>query len=106
MIMKTREKINFLIFNLLLGLFLTLLITTPSIFFISDHLIGYPHDGFEYIYKFWWFKKAIFDLGISPAKTILLNYPVYDQNLTIISSPVLPVISFILFFPEFEHDRL
>ncbi len=98
MTMKTREKINFFLFNLLLGIFLTILITTPSIFFISDHLIGYPHDGFEYIYKFWWFKKAIFDLGISPAKTMLLNYPVYDQNLTIISSPVLPVISFIFSF--------
>jgi len=98
MIMKTSEKLNFLLFNLLLGSFLTILITTPSIFFISDHLVGYPHDGFEYIYKFWWFKKAIFDLGISPSNTILLNYPVYDQNLTILSSPILPVISFILSF--------
>jgi hypothetical protein len=96
--MKTREKTNFLLFNLLLSFFLTILITTPSIFFISDHIIGYPHDGFEYIYKFWWFKKAIFDLGISPTNTILLNYPVYDQNLTIISSPILPVISFTLSF--------
>ena len=91
--MKTREKINFFLFNLLLGIFLTILITTPSIFFLSDHLIGYPHDGFEYIYKFWWFKKAIFDFGGSPANTILMNYPVTDQNLTIITSPVLPFLS-------------
>lgn len=96
--MKTKQLIIFLLFNLSLGFFLASLVTTPSIFFISNHLLGYPHDGFEYVYKFWWFKKAIFDFGISPANTVLLNYPVYDQNLTIISSPVLPLISIILSF--------
>lgn len=96
--MEKSEKINFFIFNLGMGLFITILLTTPSIFFLSNHLIGYPHDGFEYIYKFWWFKKAIFDFGASPSHTLLLNYPVVDQNLTINTSPVLPILSLIFSF--------
>ena len=104
--MEKNEKINFFIFNLGLGLFITILLTTPGVFFLSNHLIGYPHDGFEYIYKFWWFKRAIFDFGVSPSHTLLLNYPIVDQNLTIISSPVLPLLSLIFSFLKLKPVRL
>ena len=91
--MRHRESILYFGFSFILGLLLAILITAPSTILFKDYLIGYPHDGFEYIYKFWWFQKALFELGSSPAYTKFLNYPYIEYNLTIAAAPVLPLIA-------------
>ena len=41
----------------------------------SSAVLGPPGDNFEYLYKLWWFKRALFDLQTSPFFTADVFYP-------------------------------
>ena len=45
---------------------LGVLMTWPIITRLSTSVPGPPGDNFEYVYKLWWFKTALFDRGTSP----------------------------------------
>ena len=47
-------------------LMLTLVMTYPLVAHLTDGVLGAPGDNYEYLYKLWWFKHALFDLGVSP----------------------------------------
>lgn len=56
-------------------LLLTLIMTYPLVAHFTDGVLGAPGDNFEYLYKLWWFKHAVFDLGISPFFNADVFYP-------------------------------
>jgi len=54
---------------------LALLMTYPLIVHFAQGVLGPPGDNLEYLYKLWWFKHALFDLGVSPFFTADVFYP-------------------------------
>ncbi|MEA3351623.1 MAG: hypothetical protein U9Q82_13465, partial [Chloroflexota bacterium] len=89
----SREDFFYFLFDLILGLLFTALLTAPALKFFKTHILGYPHDGFEYIWKMWWFRKAWFELGISPSKLAYVNYPYGGYNPHIVASPFVNVLA-------------
>jgi hypothetical protein len=62
-----------------LGLFvvLSLVLTYPLVKDLGSRILGAPApgDNFEYLYKVWWFKHALFDLRVSPFFNADMFYP-------------------------------
>ena len=60
-----------------LGLYLalTLGLTYPLITNFSTHVPGTNVDEYTFLWNIWWFKHAIFDLGIDPFTTTFTFYP-------------------------------
>ena len=56
-------------------LILALVMTYPLAAHFTHGVLGPPGDNFEYLYKLWWFKRALFDLGVSPFFTPDVFYP-------------------------------
>ncbi len=54
---------------------LALLATFPLVGHLATGVLGPPGDNFEYLYKLWWFKRALFDLRVSPFFTADVFYP-------------------------------
>jgi hypothetical protein len=54
---------------------LALIMTYPLVANLTRGVLGPPGDNFEYLYKLWWFKRALFDLGVSPFFTADVFYP-------------------------------
>lgn len=54
---------------------LALAMTYPLAAHFTDGVLGPPGDNFEYLYKLWWFKHALFDLGVSPFYNAQVFYP-------------------------------
>jgi hypothetical protein len=65
------KHIGILFFCLALAIVMTL----PLAAHLSDGVLGPPGDNFEYLYKLWWFKHALFDRGISPFLNPDVFYP-------------------------------
>lgn len=68
----------------ILGLFavLSTVMTYPMVFHIMEAIPGPPADNFEVLYRIWWFKHSLFDLGISPFFNSDVFYPFgYDLSL-------------------------
>ena len=61
--------------TLFLYLVLALVMTYPLAAHFTDGVLGPPGDNFEYLYKLWWFKHALFDLGVSPFYNAQVFYP-------------------------------
>lgn len=64
---------------ILLFLVLSVVLTFPLILHFSDHVPGtttWAMDEYGYVWNNWWFKHAVFDLGISPFHTDYIFYPV------------------------------
>jgi hypothetical protein len=80
-------------FNLGLGVIFTVLLTFPAVLYLQSHIMGYPHDGFEYIWKQWWTRKALIELNVSPSSLAYVNYPFVGQNPHIIASPLLNLLA-------------
>jgi len=71
----------------LLGLFavLSAILTYPLAKDLGSRILGppAPGDNFEYLYKVWWFKHALFDLHVSPFFNADMFYPFgYDVVLS------------------------
>jgi hypothetical protein len=49
--------------------------TLPLAAHLRDGVLGPPGDNFEYLYKLWWFKHALFDQGVSPFFNPGVFYP-------------------------------
>jgi hypothetical protein len=60
-----------------LGLYLalTLGLTYPLIANFSTHVPGTNVDEYTFLWNIWWFKHALFDLGIDPFTTTVTFYP-------------------------------
>lgn len=88
--------VSFFIFNLTLAFLFTLLLTAPAYLFFSDHIIGYPHDGFEYIWKMWWYQLVYLGEsgGVSLISTQFLDYPYSFTNPAISAVPVINCLAF------------
>ena len=69
------EKVVVGLMALLLALLVVALMTTPTVFFLDKALAGYPHDGFEHFWKFWWTYRAIAVEHTDLANTYLVNHP-------------------------------
>src|SRR5512136_614214 len=56
---------------------LSVLMTYPLAKDLGSRILGppAPGDNFEYLYKVWWFKYALFDLGVSPFHDPSQFYP-------------------------------
>jgi len=70
-----------------LGLFITLsiVLTHPLAWNLGSRILGAPApgDNFEYLYKTWWFKHALFDLHVSPFFNATMFHPFgYDVALS------------------------
>jgi hypothetical protein len=56
---------------------LSILMTYPLVKNLGSQVLGppAPGDNFEYVHKVWWFKHALFDLGVSPFHDPSMFYP-------------------------------
>ncbi len=69
------QRIRNNILILLLFVLLSLAMTYPLILNIKTHVPGVPGDNFAYLWKVWWFKKAIVDLHRNPLFAPHILYP-------------------------------
>ncbi len=69
--MSGAKHIGILFFCLALALGMTM----PLAAHLSDGVLGPPGDNFEYLYKLWWFKHALFERGVSPFFNPDVFYP-------------------------------
>jgi hypothetical protein len=87
-----------------LGLLLVLsgIMTYPLVTVLGSRVLGFPADNFEYLYKTWWFKHAVFDLRISPFFDPSIFYPFgYNTALTELTlSNIVPALPLTLAFGE------
>lgn len=70
-------KRHFLI--LLFYLVIALVMTWPLVQNFSDHVPGsetWAFDEYTFVWNFWWFKHAVFDLGVNPLHTNFIFYPI------------------------------
>jgi len=71
-----RSLFPFLLFVAVLGTLLTVVFTTPVLYFVSERLAGFhDSDASGQLWAMWWFSKALFDLRQSPAQVSWLSYP-------------------------------
>ena len=57
---------------------LTIIVTWPLVMQLETSLAQNPHwsrDAYQSAYEIWWFKKALLDLGESPANLSWIYYP-------------------------------
>lgn len=54
---------------------LTLIMTYPLIFKITNYVPGAGWDEFSHLHYFWWWKHALIELGTNPYYTEYLHYP-------------------------------
>ncbi|MCB0253737.1 MAG: glycosyltransferase family 39 protein [Anaerolineae bacterium] len=54
---------------------LTALLTYPLAWNLNSAIIGGPGDNFQFIWDFWWVKKAVLELHTNPYVTDMLYYP-------------------------------
>ena len=87
------EVAGLFLFNLGLGLCFTVLLTAPAVRFFDTHVFGYPHDGFEYMWRMWWTRKALLDLHVTPAQMSYINYPYLDYNPHLVASPLISLLA-------------
>jgi len=69
--MSGAKQIGILFFCLALAVGMTL----PLAAHLSSGVLGPPGDNFEYLYKLWWFKHALFERGVSPFFNPDVFYP-------------------------------
>ena len=58
-------------------LVLSVVLTYPLVRILGSGILGAPApgDNFEYLYKVWWFKRALFDLQVSPFFNARMFHP-------------------------------
>ena len=89
---------------------LSVVLTYPLVRHLGTRILGAPApgDNFEYLYKVWWFKHALFDLHVSPFFNSDMFYPFgYNVALseTTVSNTIL-ALPLTLFFGEVESYNL
>lgn len=89
-----------------LGVFLGLsvILTYPLVKDLGCRILGAPApgDNFEYLYKVWWFKHALFDLHVSPFFNPSMFYP-FGYNVVLSETTVsnlIPALPLTLCFGE------
>ncbi len=53
----------------------TLIITYPVVFMLTQGVPGGPMDVHEKMWLMWWYKKALINLQVSPARLVFFYYP-------------------------------
>jgi hypothetical protein len=81
---------------------LSVILTYPLVKDLGSRVLGWPGDNFEYLYKIWWFKHALFDLKVTPLVDPSIFYPFgYDLALTELTlSNVIPALPLVILFGE------
>lgn len=96
------------IFVLLFFALLTLFITYPVPFHLMGRLAGVEgEDALQHVWIAWWTKKALVDLGISPAQASLLYHPdgAYNPMLWVTPYPQVAALpALLLFGPAAGHN--
>jgi len=88
------KAITAFVFDLCMGLLFTILLTAPAVRFLDTHVVGYPLDGFEYVWKMWWMRRSLLDLHISPARLAYVDYPyTAGSNPHLLASPLLGLLA-------------
>jgi hypothetical protein len=91
--LSSRKRLVAFAFDLGLGIALTVLLTAPAVLLLDTHILGYPHDGFAYIWKMWWTRKALFALHVSPADMSYVNFPYAGFNPHLVASPLINLLA-------------
>ncbi len=60
----------------LLFALLSVIMTWPLVAHLGRAVLGPPGDNLEYLWKMWWFKHSLLDLGVSPFFNPDIFYPV------------------------------
>lgn len=58
---------------------LAIVLTYPLVFQMSDYIPGsitWGFDEYTFLWNFWWFKHALFDLGVNPMQSDYIFYPI------------------------------
>lgn len=81
---------------------LSIILTYPLVKDLGSRVLGWPGDNFEYLYKLWWFKDALFDLKVTPLVDPSIFYPFgYDLALTELTlSNVILALPLVILFGE------
>lgn len=79
---------NKFLFIFLLYFILSILHSYPLIFHISDHVISFGGDTWQYVWNLWWMKKALLDLNTSIFFTPYLSYP---YGVSLINDVMMPI---------------
>ncbi len=83
---------------------LSVVLTYPLARDLDSRILGSPApgDNFEYLYKVWWFKHALFDLHVSPFFNAGMFYP-FGYPVTLSETTVantIPALPLTLLFGE------
>ena len=89
---------------------LSAILTYPLVEGLGSKILGAPApgDNFEYLYKVWWFKHALFDLHVSPFFNANMFYP-YGYNVALSETTIsntIPALPLTLFFGEITAFNL
>jgi hypothetical protein len=84
---------RFFLFNLALGICFTILLTAPGIQFLGTRILGYPHDGFAYTWKMWWWHESLPESHLGPADMSYVNYPYPGYNPHLLASPLINLLA-------------
>jgi hypothetical protein len=92
---KRYEWGKLIIFVVILAIPLTLLTTTPTIFFMKGYLPGgiVGEDAVEHLYVMWWYYESLVGAGQNPANLTLLAYPTGFYNPYITAAPLVRVMA-------------
>lgn len=91
----------------------TLVMTLPLALQFTDHVPGsetWAFDEYTFVWNFWWFKHAVFDLGVNPFHTNFIFYPIGSSlilyTFTLLNAILAVPIEFILGFPAAINSLL
>ncbi len=92
---------------------LTLVMTLPLALQFGDHVPGsetWALDEYTFVWNFWWFKHAVFDLGINPLHTDYIFYPIGSSlvlyTFTLLNAILAIPIEFVFGFPAAINSLL
>jgi hypothetical protein len=93
--MKRNEWGKLAVFVSILAIPVTLLSTTPVVFFLKGYVPGgfAGGDAIEHLYMMWWFRYALIKLGQNPAYLTMLAYPTGYYNPYITVTPFVRLIA-------------
>ncbi len=78
----------------LLYIAITIATTYPVAFRLNDVVAGYEgRDAYQYIWSMWWAKKALLELGTSPANLTYLYYPLGASHQMLAVTPLIEWLS-------------
>jgi hypothetical protein len=98
---------------LALYLIIALVMTLPLALQFTDHIPGsetWAFDEYTFVWNFWWFKHAVFDLGVIPLHTNFIFYPIGSSlvlyTFTLLNAILAIPIEFVFGYPAAINSLL